>query len=580
MVLDCIPTNILLYCSHSLSRWGDRMWSFAVGLFLINLHPQSFLVSAAYEITTKLFVALLTGPMGVKLDSLPRLSAMRFSLILQNSAVAGACVFVLLAFRFNITYYCDELLFYLFIILVTLMGIVSSLSSSATKIVIERDWIVVLTKGDREYLGRINSSMRRIDQICLLLAPILAGAFVSAFNVTVAAGIIAGWNVVSLFFEYNLLRLVYSRIPELAVKKSDNSKESDQQIKKLDVMKRLKDFTGKSFLSFKIYFQQKVALIGFCLSLIYLTVLGFGVITVGYLRLTGVEDVYIGVAMGVGAVFGVLGTFVYTPFVKRFGTSKAGVLGAVCLFASICLCLSSVFFKKELVTPVIDGEASCNETFSSQIPDIDGPLQTPTLIILIGITTLRFGLWIYDLAISQHFQEVVAEKERNTVGGVQASINSFFDCLYILLTICIPNPNDFDILIEISFAAVAGSCVLYVIWFLKTGGIRINQNQETEVENDVNAGEQVIENKTATNTDITLEERTPDLDSKDELLPSYVSVNKGAADDTGDELSVPKDASVTAIDPMKFADVDLRSDETVDISQDVGDNIPGSDAKE
>jgi len=33
-----------IYSSHILSSWGDRMWSFAVGLYLVILYPESLLV--------------------------------------------------------------------------------------------------------------------------------------------------------------------------------------------------------------------------------------------------------------------------------------------------------------------------------------------------------------------------------------------------------------------------------------------------------------------------------------------------------------------------------------------------------
>lgn len=35
----------MIYLNHSLSSWGDRMWDFAVGLYLVILHPDSLIVS-------------------------------------------------------------------------------------------------------------------------------------------------------------------------------------------------------------------------------------------------------------------------------------------------------------------------------------------------------------------------------------------------------------------------------------------------------------------------------------------------------------------------------------------------------
>jgi len=38
-----------IYTSHLLSSWGDRMWAFAVGLYLIILYPKSLQVKEALE---------------------------------------------------------------------------------------------------------------------------------------------------------------------------------------------------------------------------------------------------------------------------------------------------------------------------------------------------------------------------------------------------------------------------------------------------------------------------------------------------------------------------------------------------
>ena len=93
-------------------------------------------------------------------------------------------------------------------------------------------------------------------------------------------------------------------------------------------------------------------------------------------------------------------------------------------------------------------------------------------MILVGITTIRFGLWIFDLAISQLFQMSVPEPQRNTVGGIQSSLNGFFDCFYIILTVIMSDPSQFHILIAISCIACIGSCIIYICWFIKTGGLK------------------------------------------------------------------------------------------------------------
>lgn len=49
---DHIPTSLLIYLygGHFLARWGARMWEFSVGLYMINVWPDSLLMAAAYGV--------------------------------------------------------------------------------------------------------------------------------------------------------------------------------------------------------------------------------------------------------------------------------------------------------------------------------------------------------------------------------------------------------------------------------------------------------------------------------------------------------------------------------------------------
>ena len=62
--------------------------------------------------------------------------------------------------------------------------------------------------------------MRRIDLLCKLLAPAIAGIFLQHAGAFATTIIVAGWNVVSFFAELLLVWLVYRMIPTLAIKKT------------------------------------------------------------------------------------------------------------------------------------------------------------------------------------------------------------------------------------------------------------------------------------------------------------------------------------------------------------------------
>ena len=542
------------------------MWSFAIGIFLIYLHPQSLLVTAIYLLTNRLFVLALSGPIGRKVDSLARLPTMRTSLVVQNSSVALAAILTVVAFQLDITYYCSRALFFVVVSLITMLGIVSQLSSSASKMIIERDWVVVLSKNDPELLSSINANMRRIDQVCVLLAPIIAGAFMTGLSTTWAAVLIAVWNIVSFFVEYSLLRVVYSRVPELAVKAMLQEKAGPKLAKEVasvenappiffDVMKKA---TSSYFDNVKIFLSQEVSLPGICLSLVYLTALGFSSVTVGYLRLNNVKDLYIGIIMALGALFGIMGTIVYTPFTKKFGVSVSGVLGAVCIAVSYAVCFASIGFPRgnlEFVPQVTEGK--CEEIAEDPFSDISGPISTHTIILLVGIATIRFGLWIYDLAISQLFQMSVPEKQRNTVGGIQLSFNSFFDCLYIILTAIMSDPNQFYILISISCVSCIGSCIIYICWYLKSGGLKVKKEP-------ADPGELADLSKVTSSTVYANLNSTP----IEEITGDNKAITGDSKEITGDNKEISGNNEEISGD-NKDINVDIENKETTSMSVDV-----------
>ncbi len=52
---------------------------------------------------------------------------------------------------------------------------VANLASVGSKISVEKDWVVVIAKGNKDFLAKMNSTLRTIDLLCLLVAPLLAG---------------------------------------------------------------------------------------------------------------------------------------------------------------------------------------------------------------------------------------------------------------------------------------------------------------------------------------------------------------------------------------------------------------------
>ena len=92
------------------------------------------------------------------------------------------------------------------------------------------------------------------------------------------------------------------------------------------------------------------------------------------------------------------------------------------------------------------------------------------ILLLIGVLGARFGLWMFDLSVSQLLQEKVKEEERGVVSGVMKVFIANNDMLHYLLAIAAPDPKYFGILTLISVAFVGCGLLLYASYVRKVRG--------------------------------------------------------------------------------------------------------------
>lgn len=64
----------------------------------------------------------------------------------------------------------------------------------------------------------MNATMRRIDQVTNILAPLAVGQVMTLASNVVGCGFILGWNLVSLIVEFFFLSRVYRIVPALSTK--------------------------------------------------------------------------------------------------------------------------------------------------------------------------------------------------------------------------------------------------------------------------------------------------------------------------------------------------------------------------
>ena len=262
--------------------------------------------------------------------------------------------------------------------------------------------------------------MRRIDLLCKLLAPAVAGVILQFAGPLTTTIVVASWNVVSFFAELGLVCLVYLWVPALATKKlrkgpANLANEDDAPLiegeggsgegevetgeggdgeneewtgKEEDIA--VKEVKGRSALpswcsgllapyvslreGWAIYWHQEVALAGVAMATIYLTVLGFSGVTAAFFLTQNLPNAAIGAAQGIGAIFGVTGTIAYPIIRRRIGTVRTGMFGISSQLAMLMLCVVAVVIPGERIENSSEGyySAHClvrNDTTDSLCTD-------------------------------------------------------------------------------------------------------------------------------------------------------------------------------------------------------------------
>lgn len=126
-----------LYIGHFLSRWSARMWEFSVALYMINIWPDSLLLTALYGVVESASVALFGPIIGQWVNTLTYIKVLQLWTLSQNLSfmVAGVAVVVLLVYSGL-----KSVIFSSLVLVTYFSGAVAVLSTLAGTILIEREW--------------------------------------------------------------------------------------------------------------------------------------------------------------------------------------------------------------------------------------------------------------------------------------------------------------------------------------------------------------------------------------------------------------------------------------------------------
>lgn len=515
------------------------MWHFAVSLFLVELYGNSLLLTAVYGLVVAGSVLVLGAIIGDWVDKNARLKVAQTSLVVQNVSVILCGIILMMVFLHKnelLTMYHGWVLTSCYIMIITIANI-ANLASTATTITIQRDWIVVVAGEDRSKLADMNATIRRIDQLTNILAPMAVGQIMTFGSPVIGCGFISAWNLVSMCVEYFLLWKVYQKTPALAMKAAFKVEEAE--LKQLNIHKaetEPKPLEGthlmgekdpdvrelereqeascasqmtEPFRTFRdgwiSYYNQPVFLAGMALAFLYMTVLGFDCITTGYAYTQGLSGSILSILMGASAITGIMGTVAFTWLRRKCGLVRTGLISGFAQLSCLILCVVSVFMPGS----PLDLTVSPFKDTRSRFIDVDSApaaisTETPEMILttvmlttngsdpsvfsamsakseslisvsllFAGVIAARIGLWSFDLTVTQLLQENVIESERGIINGVQNSMNYLLDLLHFIMVILAPNPEAFGLLVLISVSFVAMGHIMYFRFSQKTLGSRL-----------------------------------------------------------------------------------------------------------
>lgn len=228
------------------------------------------------------------------------------------------------------------------------------------------------------------------------------------------------------------MKVVFTKVIDLSKKKSPvtrvNSSSSD-----------IIEMIGykQSIASYIKYYGSR----GISFSLMYLSVLGFDSITVGFVKSKGVSETIIGLVSVLGALTGIIGTLVFQWMVKHFNLNHIATMGYISDLAPLSLCLIMVF------------------TFHG---NNSSPSDPSMILFLTGITLSRVGLWITDLANNQLIQTTTPNPV--LIGGIQNSLNTSAELTKFILTAILSKLSQFYILVLVSYFSVTIATILSICY--------------------------------------------------------------------------------------------------------------------
>ncbi|KAL8994584.1 MAG: hypothetical protein Q9169_005480 [Polycauliona sp. 2 TL-2023] len=316
-------------------------------------------------------------------------------------------------------------------------------------------------------MADLNASMRRIDLIAKLVAPLFI-SLVDAASTHAALWLVLGSSLASVAIEYFAIAQVYHAVPELA-RSSEPFEVSNHAFDTADTVDIRNDMTPAKRTSLDHvlayvnairsswyeYFQSPVLLASLSLCILYFTVLSFNAQMVTYLLASGFSALWISVFRLFSVVVELGATWAAPILMSRIGPIRSGIW-------------------------FISWQTACASAGVAMLSMAALDVRLRNLALISGVIMSRIGLWGFDLSVQYLVQEVcvfaslilsishiinhlrqeVSSTSRSQFSATEAALQNLFEMLSFAMTSVFAKPEQFQYpaLISVGATAVANLC--------------------------------------------------------------------------------------------------------------------------
>ena len=181
---------------------------------------------------------------------------------------------------------------------------------------------------------------------------------------------------------------------------------------------------------------------------------------------------------------------------RKVGLDRAGLVAIWIMLLSISLCSAIVPYTldPEFYGGVFISDTKVEQTgLPEKLKSLHGVPIGASIMLMLGVSISRWGLWGFDLPVNQLLQVAVPKEKRGTINGVQSSLNMLFGLLEPLMGVVVSNPASFGYITILSLFLVLVAVFIHGRYTDKGGYDAFGVKTDTSESSSKAAGDDIQE---------------------------------------------------------------------------------------